>query len=986
MKSDHPHESRVVAHLQQRREQVSKPLDYPNAPISLRNRPSIPPRAAMALLCLALTCLNAPAATHYVWQDSPSPGPPYADWSTAAHTIQDAVDAAQSGETVLVTNGVYSAGGRSVGTSLLVNRVAIDKAITVLSVNGPEVTIIQGARAPGGTNGDGAIRCVYLADGASLSGFTLTNGATRVWPEVGANDLHGGGVWCESTNAMITNCVIARNSADSDGGGAFGGTLSNCTLTDNSADYGGGAYGGTLNHCTLAGNSAHDESGGGVACATLNHCLLTGNFAVEDGGGAFQCTLHNCTLIGNSTFDSGGGAAGSTLNNCLLSGNSAAYEGGGADCSTLHNCTLTGNSASYGGGAYGGTLHNCTLADNSAIDAGGAWGSTLLNCLLKDNLALYSGGGVCEGTLNNCTVVGNSAGVGGGTLNSTLRNCIVYDNTAPSHANYWGDAFAYSCTSPLPEGFGNIDQDPAFINPAAGDFRLRFGSPCVDAGMDLSGLLTTDLDGNPRPRDGNGDGKAAFDMGSFELVPGLVRYVWSNSPRPSPPYTSWSTAAHTIQQAVDAAQLADTVLVTNGVYATGGRTVGSAYLTNRVVIDKPITLLSANGPKVTFIEGAKAPGGGNGDGAIRCVYLANGASVSGFTLTNGATRTTGDWEAEQSGGGASGGTLNNCILTGNSAAYGGGASCCALYNCTLTGNSASKGGGAFEGMLNNCTLTGNSAYQGGGVSDSALNNCTLTGNSATYEGGGAYRGTLKNCTLTGNSAQDRGGGVWADRWSRVWLYNCIVYFNSAPLEPNYGVFTAMDYCCTVPMPTNGVGNLTNTPLFVDYPGGNLRLQSNSPCINTGNNNYVTTSTDLDGRPRVVGGTIDMGAYEHQGPGVSEFIGWLQRYELPTGGSADFADPDGDGHTTWQEWTADTDPIHANSVLRIQSITPGPPVTISLQSSAARLYTLQSCADLCTGHWTPVSGQTDVPGTGGLLTLSDANAGPSRFYRISVGMP
>jgi hypothetical protein len=37
---------------------------------------------------------NAAASIRYVWQDSPSPGPPYADWTTAAHTIQDAVDAA----------------------------------------------------------------------------------------------------------------------------------------------------------------------------------------------------------------------------------------------------------------------------------------------------------------------------------------------------------------------------------------------------------------------------------------------------------------------------------------------------------------------------------------------------------------------------------------------------------------------------------------------------------------------------------------------------------------------------------------------------------------------------------------------------------------------------------------------------------------------------------------------------------------------------
>ena len=71
-------------------------------------------------LSLVTTAL---ADTHYVWTNSPSPASPYTNWTTAAHVIQDAVHAAQTGDTVLVAGGVYATGGRAVGTNLLVNRV-----------------------------------------------------------------------------------------------------------------------------------------------------------------------------------------------------------------------------------------------------------------------------------------------------------------------------------------------------------------------------------------------------------------------------------------------------------------------------------------------------------------------------------------------------------------------------------------------------------------------------------------------------------------------------------------------------------------------------------------------------------------------------------------------------------------------------------------------------------------------------------------------
>jgi hypothetical protein len=49
--------------------------------------------------------------------------------------------------------------------------------------------------------------------------------------------------------------------------------------------------------------------------------------------------------------------------------------------------------------------------------------------------------------------------------------------------------------------------------------------------------------------------------------------------------------------------------------------------------------------------------------------------------------------------------------------------------------------------------------------------------------------------------------------------------------------------------------------FVDLAAGDFHLQPNSPCINAGNNSFVAASTDLDGGPRILGGIVDIGAYE-----------------------------------------------------------------------------------------------------------------------------
>ncbi len=406
----------------------------------------------LGYLCLvtpifALQAICSPAAVLYVNLNNVAPVSPYSAWSTAATNIQDAVIAANPGDQILVSNGVYQMGGTVTGDGTT-NRVAVTNAVTLQSVNGPGVTLIDGGHA---------MRCVYLTNGAALSGFTLTNG----------NAGNGGGLYCTSTNIHVTNCTLINNTATS-GGGAYLGTLANCTLSGNTCPFTGG-------------------NGGGAAGSILLNCTLSGNVT----GRPYP----------NSTgASSGGGASGGTLNNCVLSGNSA-YGAG-----------------SRGGGASGCTVNNCQLVNNYTDDQGaGAYDSTLNNCLLTGNVATL-GGGATEGTLNNCTIFYNrsAGGGGGGTYYLTANNCTIFSNTSP---NNLASTLNYCCT-PDAGSAGCITNVPLFVNPLGGDFHLQNYSPCINAGNNAYVTVTNDLDGNPRIVGGTVD-MGAYENQSATAASGL---------------------------------------------------------------------------------------------------------------------------------------------------------------------------------------------------------------------------------------------------------------------------------------------------------------------------------------------------------------------------------------------------------------------------------------------------------------------------------
>ena len=230
-----------------------------------------------------------------------------------------------------------------------------------------------------------------------------------------------------------------------------------------------------------------------------------------------------------------------------------------------------------------------------------------------------------------------------------MNNCIVWGNTATDgvgsdHNHYWS-RLTQSCTTPLPPGFddggGNIAEDPCFIDPASGDFRLEVFSPCIDAGdNDYADAEGFDLDGKDRILNGT------VDMGAYEhdAVPVIPGAWYANIRRAddSGDGRSWRTAKKTLQAAVAPAGAGGFVFAADGVYAPISRTDNAA-----------LSIRSVNGAARTTIDG----GNTNRCATLGTGYVHTNTVLTGFTLTRGNADHTSVTVRQYYGGGTVYGAL-----------------------------------------------------------------------------------------------------------------------------------------------------------------------------------------------------------------------------------------------------------------------------------------------------------------------------------------
>ncbi|UCC96476.1 MAG: protein kinase [Phycisphaerales bacterium] len=310
---------------------------------------------------------------------------------------------------------------------------------------------------------------------------------------------------------------------------------------------------------------------------------------------------------------------------------------------------------------------------------------------------------------------------------------------------------------------------------------------------------------------------------------------------------------------------------------------------------------------------------------VDCTFVRNRASFDGGGISSWGSLaisncTFSDNLARQRGGGlyCSGNetsVLTECIFTGNKAHVRGGGvehrgrAGAIFIGCRFAGNSAPSAGGMHtqesfytEPILINCAFYGNVASDtGGGMinrgSSPTLMNCIFAGNSADFSAGAMSNAppaapVLVNCTFIGNNTHGRGAGVCnGDEKSMPVLANCIFWGNrddGQNLDASQINGSALiNHCCVEGWSgkLGGTGNFGDDPLFVDPDGpdnrigtgdDNLRLKPGSPCINAGDNAAIPADTegldddgdpngpipfDFDRKPRIINGTVDLGAYE-----------------------------------------------------------------------------------------------------------------------------
>ena len=778
-------------------------------------------------LCFALSAfaLSCAAATRYVAPTngggSDAAGNDGTDRTAPLATITNAIALSATDDTVVLLTGTHK----------LDYSITVDKKLTMCGEGAKEDVIIDGQK--------GARTLTVSAAGALLHSFSVIQ---MLGTSVAIQAI------VMSGNSTLSNLVVRNNGVG---------------VTVNNTRYPIRVTSGKITDCWITNNYSLAISAAYVGNATLENCYIAGNTATK-GSRYFAGILYvdnanavvrNCTIV-NNVFNNAGGYGALCMFQKAKIQNNIIY--GHVDDKSGSDCNWSCSSANMAN-CYG----NCTTPLLGSADNG----NTDENPLLQDDAMHFYQSSPC----NQAAVVATGVSATDHDLDGNPRG------EHPSIGAFeYVDLGGLSClveasssSAVLPSTVTlSVQFDGSYTEPLsyAWDFN---GDGVVDStaaapvlntvGVYTPSVTVTDA-ASKSASASYGDRIVIYDEG------GNVYVTSKENPASAPPYSTWTTAATNIYDAMD--------------YALAGRTIyldaGRHSLTSRVDVYKAVTIASTNATEATSF---RRTNGGN----YQYFHLENASSVlkeitvanSTFGNNSGAIVSIGN------------GKLRGCRFIGNTISGAGavsiGGANGAIERCVFIGNSTSTTNGygpaAIKlnagGTVRDCLFVCNTNkamkvsniyfHNCGGVvecndSSAKIYNSTFVGNVSWVDlPGGIYnpnKGTVKNCISYGNLARDASTGTYTNAngigvaqgttWDKI--SNCCVW----PQTESYAGYTEI---------------VCEDPLFKNADAGDYTLSSGSPCINAGTNLHFNASyLDLAGNPRIFkfgkkSGIIDIGCYE-----------------------------------------------------------------------------------------------------------------------------
>lgn len=871
-----------------------------------------------------LISLNQANAQRIVYVDHTATGSNNGtSWEDAYVDLQGALGNAQSLDTIWVAQGTYkpAAGYDRTISFQIPDSVVVyggfDGTESNLTdrdyVNNP--TILSGDIGTQDDSTDNSYNVVYfnsVSNQTGIDGFLIKEGKTGdyVMESAFSDTIAGGGILNavyedgKTSNPVIRNCTFTDNYGFMGGGmcnyadnGSTNPTIVNCTFTNNTAFMGGGLSNFAFNSglcepsidtCTFSYNMVSNSGGGmgnigigGGSNPDINYCTFLNNVADTTSGNSEGGGIANNSI---RSFDgSQGGYSNTTYNNCTFTGNISSSGGGmstyiGYSCTginNINNCTFDKNKAMNDGDGGGLNISSdtsgyavivitgSTFSNDTAYSAAGDWSSgggmyiycnslasivaDLENCSFQDNFAKNRGGGLTvetdsagstQLTLEDCGFTSNKAfeSEGGGIAASCQKNgindiTIINTSFNSNQANGNGGGFYNTCDNAeiSPEITGSLFIANQSGNSGGGIYNACWGKSNGEDGENTPILTNNNFYYNKSTNQGGG---------------GMYNYFSDAELNNTNFYDNRAeTSGGAISNNQSNVIIDDCLFDGNEAKTENGGAISSWKYS-------PVIKNSTFSNNTCFGAGGGIFNNSSDTKISQCIIKNNHAGINGGGIAN--------YAIDQ----ANNSSVKNSKIFNNTAwNYGGGAynvadniDCNPLFaNCVFYGDSASKGGaiatlsmyasGVCNTQIINCSMSGNYAYSRGG----ALANDEPSGNNNT---------SIVNSIIWGNSK--KGGQVSSSAYTTFHYSNMEGSGGSTNWNSAFG--------------TDIGNNIDSNPFFVSMPdtanvpdaSGNLDILETSPCLDAGKpdtSGLGLPSTDIQLNPRVINGTIDMGAYE-----------------------------------------------------------------------------------------------------------------------------